>query len=110
MNEGVLFCCLKEPAFKIWYALNLNPEKVGDIDSYSGYISLEDKLGNANKVLVLDEIVYIIRDYGISKISFVQKNFSVSEIYSSNTKIYDKTACVCGNVILFSIFIIKIFG
>ncbi len=101
MNEGVLFCCLKEPAFKIWYATDLNPERVGDINSYSGYIALNDSLGNANRVITFDENVYIIRDYGISKISFIQKSFTVSEVYSSNTKIFANTACVCGNVMLF---------
>jgi len=101
MNEGVLFCCLKEPAFKIWYATDLNPEKVGDISSFSGYISLEDSLGDARRVITFDENVYVIRDYGISKISYIQKSFVVSEVYSSNTKIFENTACVCGNVLLF---------
>lgn len=101
MNEGVLFCCLKEPAFKLWYATDLDPEKVGGIDRYSGYISLKDNLGNANRVITLDENVYVIRDYGISKITIEKNEFIVSEVYSSNTKIYHKTACVCGNVLLF---------
>lgn len=101
MHEGVLYCCLKEPAFKVWYATDLNPEKVGDINSYSGYILLNDSLGNANRVITFDENVYVIRDYGISKISYVQKTFTVSEVYSSNTKIFANTACVCGNVLLF---------
>lgn len=101
MNDGILFCCLKEPAFKVWYATDLNPEKVGDVNSYSGYIPLSDSLGNANRVLTFDENVYVIRDYGISKITNVQKTFMVSEVYSSNTKIFANTACVCGNVMLF---------
>ena len=101
MSEGVLFCCLKEPAFKVWYATDLNPEKVGDISSYSGYITLNDSLGSANRVITFDENVYVIRDYGISKISNIQKTFIVSEVYSSNTKIFANTACVCGNVMLF---------
>lgn len=101
INEGVLYCCLKEPAFKIWYATDLNPENVGGTNNYCGYISLEDSLGFANRVLTLDENVYVIRDYGISKISYVSKSFSVSEIYSTNTKIYPQTACVCGNLLIF---------
>lgn len=101
MNEGVLYCCLKEPAFKIWYATDLNPEKVGDVGSYSGYITLADSLGDAKRIFTFDEDVYVIREYGISKISRIQKTFTVSEVYSSNTRILDKTACVCGNLILF---------
>ena len=101
MHEGVLFCCLKDPAFKIWYATDLNPEKVGDINSYSGYITLPEGLGNAKRVITFDENVYVIREYGISKISFIQKNFTVSEVYASNTQIFANTACVCGNLMLF---------
>lgn len=101
MNEGVLYCCLKEPAFKVWYATDLNPEKVGDVGRYSGYIELTDGLGDAKRVFTFDENVYVIRDYGISKISRIQKSFTVSEVYSTNTKILDKTACVCGNLLLF---------
>ena len=101
MHEGILFCCLKEPAFKVWYATDLNPEKVGSVNSFSDYIPLNDALGNANRVLTFDESVYVIRDYGISKISYIQKKFSVSEVYSSNTQIFANTACVCGNVMLF---------
>ena len=101
MNEGVLYCCLKEPAFKIWYATDLNPENVGGINKYSGYISLEDDLGNANRVVVLDENVYVIRDFGISKINYTQSEIVVSQVYSTNTKILSKTVSVCGNVLLF---------
>lgn len=101
MHEGVLFCCLKEPAFKIWYATDLNPEKVGDINSYSGYITLPEGLGNANRVITFDENIYVIREYGISKISYIQKSFTVSEVYASNAQIFANTACVCGNLFLF---------
>ena len=71
MNEGVLFCTILEPAFKIWYALDLDAENVGNISNTSGYISLEDDLGYARKIVTFNEDVYVFRDYGISKISFI---------------------------------------
>jgi len=101
MNEGVLFCTIQEPAFKIWYATDLDAENVGNISSYSGYITLADDLGNARKILVFDGDVYIFRDYGISKLNYVSKDISVSQMYISNTKIYSDTVNVCGNEILF---------
>ena len=101
MNEGVLFCAIKEPAFKIWYATNLDAETIGNIGSNSGYISLEDDLGYARKVITLNESVYVFRDYGITKINYYKSNISINQVYSSNTKIYTETVSLCGNVILF---------
>lgn len=101
MNEGVLFCTIKEPAFKVWYATDLDAENVGNISSTSGYISLEDDLGYARKIVTFDESVYVFRDYGISKINYVKKDIVVSQIYATNTKIYTNTVAICGNNILF---------
>lgn len=101
MNEGVLFCTIQDPAFKIWYATDLDAENVGNISYNSGYISLDNDLGYARKVVVFNESVYVIRDYGISKINYVKKDISISQVFSSNTKIYANTVCACGNSILF---------
>jgi len=101
MNEGVLFCTISEPAFKIWYATDLDAEHVGNIDKNSGYISLEDDLGYARKILTFDQSVYVFRDYGITKVNYIKGNISVNQIYLSNTKIYTDTVAICGNIILF---------
>ena len=101
MNEGVLFCTIQEPAFKIWYATDLDAENIGNISSNSGYISLEDDLGYARKIITFDQSVYVFRDYGISKITYLKGNISVSQVYLSNTKIYTDTVNVCGNAVLF---------
>lgn len=101
MNEGVLFCTIQEPAFKVWYATNLNPETIGNISNNSGYISLEDDLGYARKIITFNEDVYVFRDYGISKINFTKNQVSVSQVYQSNTKLFTSTVSACGNVIMF---------
>lgn len=101
MHENVLFCTIKHPAYKVWYATDLDAEKIGEINVNSGYINLDDELGYARKVVVYNEDVYIFRDYGISKINNFKNDLSVSQIYLSNTKIYSNTVCVSGNVILF---------
>ncbi|MFQ6752145.1 MAG: hypothetical protein ACLRFL_01080 [Clostridia bacterium] len=102
MNDGVLFCTLQEPAFKIWYATNLDVENVGNIDKFSGYISLDDDLGYARKILTFDENVYIFRDYGISKVNFSKNSATFSQIYHSNTLIFSDTISACGKCILFA--------
>lgn len=101
MNDGVLYCTVKDPAFKVWYCTDLDAENVGTTDNYSGYISLEDDLGDARKIVTLNESVYVFRDYGISKISLIKKEISVSQIYASNTKIFTNTVSTCGNIIMF---------
>ena len=101
MNEGVLFCTVKEPAFKVWYATTLDAESVGEINESCNYISLEDNLGDAEKILTFDESVYVFREYGISKINYVKKDISVSQVYLSNSRIYADTVNICGNVIVF---------
>lgn len=102
MNEGVLFCTIKEPSHKIWYCTNLDVEAVGNIDANSNYISLNDNLGAAKKVVTFDEDVYVFREYGISKIKYIQNNITVSQVYASNTKIYYNTVSVCGSKIFFT--------
>lgn len=101
MNDGVLFCTIKEPAFKIWYATNLDVENIGNIDSNSGYISLEDDLGSARKIVCFNQDVYVFRDYGITKINYIKNNISVSPVFQSNTKIFTETVSVCENAIMF---------
>ncbi len=104
MNDGVLFCTIKEPAFKVWYATDLDAENVGNISNNSGYISLNDDLGDAKKILAFDEDVYIFREYGISKINYLQKEITVSQVYTSNSRILENTVSVCGNLIVFMTF------
>ncbi len=102
MNEEVLFCTLVEPAFKIWYASDLDVEKVGNTAvKNSGYLSLEDDLGDCKKVLNFNGDVYVIREFGISRIRSAQGELSVSQIYSSNSLIYHNSVSVCGNYLIF---------
>ena len=101
MNDGVLFCTIKEPAFKIWYATDLDAEKVGLSNTGSGYVSLEDDLGYARKIITYNEEVYVFRDYGISKVNYIKGEVSFNQIYVSGTKIYTDTVALCGNEILF---------
>ncbi len=104
MNDGVLFCTLQEPAFKIWYATDSDLENVGSVSGNSGYLSLEDDLGDAKKIITFNEDVYIFREYGISKINYLQKNITVSQVYASNSQILANTVSVCGNLIVFMAF------
>jgi hypothetical protein len=101
MNDGALFCTIKQPGFKIWYAKDFNAENVGTISKNSGYISLEDELGYATKIVSFKGDVYVIREYGITKLNYVRKDISFTHIFATNTRIYPNTVSVCGNLLLF---------
>ena len=101
INESVLFCTIANPGYKIWYATNLSMDKIGRVSTGSGYITLEDNLGDAKKVIAFNEGVYAFREYGISRINHIKGENLVSQVYVSNTKIYTNTVCVCGNNIFF---------
>ncbi len=101
MNEGVLYCTIREPSFKIWYTEDLDAERLGTPNRKSGYITLADELGESRKILTFNEEVYVFRDYGISKITKSKNELLVSQIYLSNTKLFSNTVSICGNAILF---------
>jgi len=101
MNEGVLLCTIQEPAFKVWFATELGVENVGSIDKNSGYITFEDDLGYARKIITFDQDVYVFRDYGISKINYIKGEITTTQIYESTTKINCNTVYSCGNVVMF---------
>lgn len=101
INDNVLFCSIKDTAFKVWYCTDLNAENIGMININSGYISLDDSLGDAKKVITFDEDVYVFREYGISKIKYLQNNITVSHVYQTNTRIYENSVAVCGDKLIF---------
>ncbi len=100
-NDGMIFSTIMDPAYKIWYASDWKFENIGNISENSGYISLEDDIGYARKVVTFDEDIYVFRDYGITKIVNTKGEFTISQAYVSNTRIFPNTVCLCGNEIVF---------
>lgn len=101
VNNGTLFCSVVYPHYKVWYNKDIDLEKVGDQDSVSGYIDLNDDLGGARKVIDFNEFVFVFRDYGITKISNYKDEITVNNIYETSTKIFANTVSVCGDVVIF---------
>ena len=102
MNDEVLFCTIKDPAFKIWYATNLDAENVGQVSAESGYISLEDDLGYSRKILTFNEEIYVFRDYGITQLSiYGSDDFAINHIYLSDSYIYPDSIAQSGDNVYF---------
>ncbi len=100
-DDKILYCTIVEPAFKIWYCYDITPETIGNVSATSNYLSLDDDLGNAIKVVNFDENIYVFRDLGITKITHINNKFTNTPVYSSNTQIFCNTISQCGNEILF---------
>lgn len=99
-----VFATVWEKGNHIWFSEALEPTKWDATADDAGYIVLNDKLsGGANKIISFNNYLYVIRDYGITRITAFasQDSFSVQHIYSSSNLIRENTLCRCGDLIYF---------
>jgi len=70
----------------------------------SSTIEFLDNRGAFTKLILFNDYVYLFREYGITKISLYSSkdNFSFTHLYTSTSKIYENSVCVCGDVVLFA--------
>lgn len=63
------------------------------------YIPLSDKQGRVNNLLVMNDYIFAIRDYGITRVDWYNRDdaYDVTNLLFSGGRIYGRTACVCGN-------------
>ncbi|MCK9574971.1 MAG: hypothetical protein WCX32_02125 [Clostridia bacterium] len=82
---------------------DLNPENWTESLNEGGFIQMLDEAGPLNKVISFLDYVYVIRDFGIARITAYaeQTDFAVTQLFVTSGKIFDKTACVCGDRIMF---------
>jgi len=62
-----------------------------------------DNRGAFLKLVAFNDYVYLFREHGITKLSiYTSKNdFSVAHLYTSTSKIFEKSICVCGEEVFF---------
>lgn len=92
--------------FQIRYSKELNPTNWlvdGNADN-SGIIRFSDQMGGASKIVEFLGNLYVIRDNGISKISFYEEDdtYKISHIFFAGSKIYGETVVVCERDIYFA--------
>lgn len=92
----------KEPR-RLYFSDDLDPTNWDVNLNDAGFIDFTDGLGDLKRVFSFNDYLYILREFGISKVSAFgdQEQFYVNHCYSSNTKIFEKTACLCGNNLIF---------
>lgn len=87
---------------QLWFSDDLNPTN-WNVDQFDGgYIELTDERGTLKKVVESNNYLYIIREFGISRVSGwgLQDDFTVKNLYLSTGKIYYNSAVLCGDVIM----------
>ena len=87
----------------VWFSDESDPTNWQVSSSGAGNITMNDMLGDCEKVLSFKGYVYVFREYGITRISTYasQENFVVQNVYDSSNYIYYSTAAICGDFILF---------
>lgn len=70
----------------------------GSITSTSVLINLDRERGYINKLLSFNDYLFAIRDFGISRLYWGNKNsYNITHLLFSGSRIYSNTACVCGD-------------
>lgn len=72
-------------------------------DEENSTVEFLDQRGVFTKVISFNDYVYLFREYGITKISVYtnKDDFSYTHLYTSTSKIYEKSVCICGDRVLF---------
>ncbi|MCL2176801.1 MAG: hypothetical protein FWB72_02485 [Firmicutes bacterium] len=97
------FALTAEDGYRIWFSEDLDPTNFNVSISEGGFIDLVDEHGPFNKLVSIGHTIYIIRSYGIARLNALgdQRDFTLFNVYSSTTRIYEGSVAVCGNVIVF---------
>lgn len=96
-----LYAIAKNGREKLVYSQN--QEVTEWSENQLGEIKFNDELGRLNKVIALNDYVYVFRDFGINKISIysTRVNYDISRIYQSDSYINGTTIASSGDKIYF---------
>jgi len=102
LHAGRLFATVDGDQNVIWFSDDLNPTNWNVSKFEGGYIELTGERGVCKKVIEANNQLYIIREYGISRISGwgLQDDFAVKNMYLTTGKLYYETARLCGQIII----------
>ncbi len=84
------------------YTSNLNLKDWQEEESAT--IEFLDNRGMFTKLVAFNDYVYLFREYGITKISLYssKSDFSFTHLYTSPSKIFENSVCVCGDLVFFA--------
>ena len=98
-----VFAILDGTGKKLAFSANLDPTNWDDNLDDAGYIEMADERGRLIKVISFNDYVYVFRENGVTRVSGYgdQLQFSVTNMFVTNSLIYGETVTVCENKVLF---------
>ena len=102
LHAGRLFATVAGDENVLWFSDDLDPTNWNVSEFEGGYIELTGERGTLKKVIESNNYLYVIREYGISRVSAwgLQSDFVVKNMYLTTGKLYYNSAVLCGNTIL----------
>lgn len=102
MHAGRLFATVNGDQNVVWFSDDLDPTNWNVSNFEGGYIELTGERGVCKKVIEANNLLVVIREFGITKISGwgLQDNFVVKNMYLSTGRLYYETAKLCGRIII----------
>ncbi len=102
LHAGRLFATVNGDQNVVWFSDDLDPTNWKVSSFEGGYIELTGERGVCKKVIEANNLLYVIREYGISKISGwgLQDDFVVKNMYLTTGKLYHETARLCGRIVI----------
>ncbi len=102
LHAGRLFATTGGDQSQLWFSDDLDPTNWNVSAFEGGYIELTDERGTLKKVIESNNYLYVIREYGITRVSGwgLQDEFTVKNLYLTTGKLYYNSAVLCGGVIL----------
>ncbi len=103
MHSERLFITTKSDKKTVWFSDDFDPSNWQISLDKAGYITLEDNLGDMQKIMSFQGYLYVFRSYGISVISAYgnQEDFYVNSISVSHGRIYGNTPTDCGDYVIY---------
>lgn len=97
-----LFATIGGDKSQIWFSSDKDPTNWLANAFDGGFIEMNDERGTLNHAISYNNYIYIIREYGITRVSGYgeQNEFVVRHLALSNSKIYASTAVLCGDRIM----------
>ena len=102
MSGERMFATVAGESNAVYFSDDLDPTEWTESPDAGGFIQLLDERGRLLKALDFLGYVYLIREYGISRLHAAgdQSGFSVANLYVAGGGIYAGGACVCGDVVM----------
>ena len=105
MHYGRMFG-VGDPSYpqRVWFSKLNDPDDFSISDSTGGYIDITDLIGDTIDVFSVFDTLYIFCRYGIAALNSLslQCDFSVENVYYSDSEIINGSISLCGGQILFA--------